>query len=191
MRLDLELWVKFLSSPQSLHRPFIDLTEKIQAEQLDWATDASRNNNLGAGGYCNHEWFWLKWPKDMIVKIEPSIAYLELYALTVSIMLWLKNFKGRRIIVLCDNQSVVYMINKNTSHCKHCLKLIRMIVLESMTCNARVFAKYVNTKQNYYADLLSRNKIQKFKNIALLNEKPFNEHETPIPDELWPISKIW
>ena len=44
-------------------------------------------------------------------KFKPSIEYLELYAVTAAVLTWIHQFKNRRIILFCDNQSVVDMIN--------------------------------------------------------------------------------
>ena len=70
---------------------------------------------------------------------------------------------NQRIVLFCDNQAVVSMINNNTSSCKNCLVLIRMLVLHSMKLNTRVFARYVSSRANKNADLLSRLKVQEFK----------------------------
>ena len=65
--------------------------------------------------------------------------------------------------------------------------LIRLLVLESLKKNARVFAKYVKLKENGLADSLSRLDIKRFRSLG-----PQMELEsTAIPCEIWPIWKIW
>ena len=115
MKLDLKLWRTFLYQPEAYSRPFIDLNGIKTAKQLNFYTDASRNYNLGCGGCYNKEWFALQWDNQFMQLYNPSINYLELYALVVGLVLWMKNFKDERIIVYCDNMSVVHMVNKNTS----------------------------------------------------------------------------
>ena len=52
--------------------------------------------------------------------------------------------------------AVVHMINKMTSGSKHCMKLIRVLVLNGLQFNRRLSAKFVDTKSNGIADSLSR-----------------------------------
>ena len=66
--------------------------------------------------------------------------------------------------------------------------LVRILVLEQMIHNARVFCKYVKSKDNNLADHLSRMKIHLFKDEG---GDEFDETPTPIPEALWPMSKVW
>ena len=188
MRLDLEMWLKFLQSPEAYSRPFLDFTVTTTAREIDFYTDASRNPHLGVGGICQESWFIKRWDSDFILRYNPSIAYLELYGVTVGILNWLSRFQNQRIVLFCDNLSVVHMINTNTSSCPQCLKLVRVIVMESMLQNCRVFAKHVSTKANYLADCLSRLKLVSF---LKRGRGRFEKHPTPIPDQLWPMTRLW
>ena len=186
MRLDLMMWVQFINNPTIFARPFLDFDQSISAAEIDWYTDAS--SLIGCGGYNRNEWFAQVWDEQFLVDCSPSIGYLELYAVTVSVLLWLSKYKNSRIVLFCDNMSVVNMINNNSSKCRNCMVLIRLIILQSMIHNTRIYAKHVRTHLNVYADLLSRNRIAKFKTLS---KNCFNEVPNQIPTELWPLSKIW
>ena len=188
IRADLEMWLKFVQHPSIFCRPFLDFNDTVTADEILMYSDASRNFKLGAGGYCGGSWFVLKWDEYFMDRNNPSIAYLELYAVTICIVNWIHRFSNRRVILFCDNMSVVYMLNKNTSSCPKCLVLIRLIVLQSMIFNVRVFAKHVTSKQNLISDLLSRNKMQRFMEVT---EGKFDKFPTPIPVCLWPMNNIW
>ena len=95
------------------------------------------------------EWFYGQWEPGFIKKEEPSIVYLELYAVCVGVVLWAQHFENKRIQMNCDNQSVVTMVNQSTSNCKRCMYLIRMLVLTSMRYNCWVFVKYLKSKDNF------------------------------------------
>ena len=82
-------------------------------DDLNFYTDASKNKYFGAGGYCDKSWYMVFWDKYFIEKYDPSIGYLELYAVTVAVVLWIERFKNRRVAIFCDNMSVVNMINNN------------------------------------------------------------------------------
>ena len=189
MRLDLDVWQCFLQTPDVFCRPFVDFA-RICPDVTDFHTDASGNNQLGAGGHCGPNWFKLQWDETYFSHFNPSIDYLELYAVTVGIKLWLKLFKNRRITIFCDNLGVVHMINNNSSTCARCMVLIRIIVLESMTCNACVFADHVPTRKNKFADMLSRLKYQDFWAEAAKDNKKFNNEPEQLPVELWPMTKL-
>ena len=97
---------------------------------------------------------------------------------------------NRRICIFCDNESVVRMLNDNTSGCRNCMVLIRMIVLEGLTWNARIFAKHVQTRFNGLADALSRFQMHRFYSLAAKQKKNFNEQPCVIPEALLPMEKI-
>ena len=80
------------------------------------------------------------------------------------------------------------MINNASSRCKNCMVLIRMIVLEGLVCNTRIFARYVSSKDNGKADALSRFQWKRFHNLV---GQTMNVQSTPIPESLWPMEKLW
>ena len=190
LKSDLLMWKKFLSEPTVYCRPFIDFSEVLSATELDWYTDAS--GMIGCGGVCSGtEWFQLTWPANFIVRNSPSIEYLELYTVTVSVMLWTRHFMNHRICIFCDNESVVTMINSQSSSCKNCMVLVRLIVLEGLTWNVRIFAKHVRTHLNGLADALSRFQMHRFNRLAHEQQKEFSKNPCNILDKLWPMEKLW
>ena len=133
-----------------VHSP---LTSSVE---LDFYSDASASKSLGFGGIFGRHWMFGKWPHDYINDFEPSIAYLELFALTACVLAWKSELKNIPMILFCDNQSVVNMVNHTSSCCKNCMVLKRMLVLDGLVHNRRIYAKYVSTKANCRADALSR-----------------------------------
>ena len=150
-------------NPTAYARPFMDLSHVYSAEEIDLFTDASANPNLGCGGHSRNEWFYYQWNETFLLDKQPSIEYLELFGVAIGVLLWAHKYKNKRVCLFCDNISVVYMLNKNTSKCKRCMVLIRLIVLHCMVHNVRVFAKHVTTSANDLADHLSRMRIQQFR----------------------------
>ena len=187
-RMDIQMWRGFLNTPQAVPRPFMEFEEDIlTAQDIDMYSDASRNFSLGFGAYCGPEWCYEQWDKEFMQKNEPSIEYLELYAVAVAILNWLKLFKNKRICLFCDNEAVVHMINNTASKCKHCMTLLRIIVMEGMVHNVKITAKHVGTKQNGKADALSRLDLARFWKLSTnMNDKP-----SELPYEIWPMNKIW
>ena len=128
------------------------------------------------------------WDAKFIAKFKPSIEYLELFAVTAAVITWINQFKNRRIILFCDNESVVNMINYTTTTCKNCMVLIRMIVLKGLVENVRIFARHIEGAKNVYADSLSRNKIVYFKDLCVKADKAIDQEPTAA---IWPVQKIW
>ena len=188
--LDLQVWKAFLTSPESYARPFLDVNVCDNAVTLDWYTDAAKAVGKGFGRHHRDEWFYAIWEEPLLKK-DPSIGFLELYAVTVSILLWVKYYKNQRIVLFCDNESVVHMVNNQSSKCKNCMTLIRILVIECILHNVRVYAKHVRTEKNSRADSLSRGKIDLFKKLSADLGVKILEYQTPTPRIVKDISDFW
>ena len=191
LRADLEAWKSFLSHQAVFSRPFIDLDNNMSNIELDWFTDTTSNPELGMGGVCGPNWFISQWDSRFVRINKPSINYLELFALACAVYMWLPLFQNQSIIIFCDNESVVYMINSSSSKCKNCMVLIRLIVLKCLLHNVRLTAAHVQGVLNKSADLLSRLKYKEFKRYSKQQGKNFNNHPDELPPELWPMSNVW
>ena len=141
----------------------------------------------GYGAYCGKEWIALAWEKTWMKKANPSIEYLELYAVANAILLWIHKFKNARILLHCDNDSVCKMLNKSSSGCKNCMVLLRLIVLECLKHNVHITAEWISTGDNGKADALSRLDFERFWDL----DPNMNEEQLQPPSDIWPITKIW
>ena len=187
IELDLLMWLKFLDSSQSYSRNFADFSKISTAKDIQFYTDSS--GAIGCGGYCGKEWFSACWDQTFLSEEKPSIEYLELFAVTVGILNWIKLFTGQHIYLFCDNESVVKMINNKASSCRNCMVLLRIIVLEGIKQNVKINAKHVRGKDNTISDWLSRRKFKELNKNKKFST--FQKWSTPIPTQIWPISKIW
>ena len=188
---DLRLWQTFLLQPEVYSRPFMDFESMLKARNISFYTDASRNATLGCGGINEAEWFIFPWCTSTLLEINPSIAYLELYAATIGLHLWLHKYKNSRIVIFCDNMSVVHMLNSQTSHCKRCMTLIRLIVLQQLLHNTRVFAKHVPTENNILSDALSRGQMNRFYAEIRNQNRRINSTPSPVPNNLSDMRYLW
>ena len=186
---DLTMWVKFLDHPSVYCRPFMDYNLVLVATELNFFTDAS--GVVGMGGVSEQDWMMQFWDKEFLLECQPSIGYLELFALVAGVKRWIWKYKNQRVCIFCDNLSVVQMVNTTSSSCMNCMVLIHMLVLQSMIHNVRIFAKHLRSAENFLADALSRGRLDIFKEKALIAGRRFNATLTPIPDDMWLISKIW
>ena len=189
---DCEIWLRFLRLSQTqasnICRPFVDFELTQTVEQLNFFTDTSRKSTFGMGAVFDNRWIVYQWNQDFIESQEPSIEFLELYALTAAILTWSADISNMRVCVFCDNESVVHMVNSTTSKCPQCMKLIRMLVLDRIIHNRRLFVKHVLSKNNGLADSLSRMQFKCFWGMA---PHSMNMFPDSICSDIYPVKKIW
>ena len=140
------------------------------------------------GVVFNNGWIFGRWEHGFIKKFKPSIEYLELFALCVGVIAWADRLKNCRVILFCDNQAVLQMVNNTTSSCKNCMHVLRLLVVNNIVHNRRIFIKYVKSADNKLADSLSRLDLNRFWREA---PDSMNRFPDAIPDSLWPLSRIW
>ena len=187
MKADLNMWLQFLNHPSAYACGFMDFSSSLIADEIAMFSDASKKKLLGYGGICGNSWLFGQWPTGFIEAEDPSIAYLELYALTATVLSWISRFANKRVILFCDNQSVVQMINTTSSTCGNCMKLMCILVLKCLKENVRVFARYIKSKDNKASDYLSRLKIKEFLDLS----NNWDGYPTETPTEIRPITKVW
>ena len=188
-KYDCHVWLKFLTSELSnvVNRPMLDLSEKAFVRDIGFYSDASAAKSLGFGSILQNQWIFRVWGRDFMEEQSPSIEYLELFTLVVGILTWQDQIRDCRIVVHCDNQAVVSMVNNITSSCPNCMHLLRILVLNGLLFNRRVFAQYIPSKQNVLSDALSRLDFARFRKWGpQMNREP--DHINP---EIWPITKVW
>ena len=166
-RTNCKVWLDFLTHHEIskvVNRPMIDIYEQTTACEISFYSDASANGKLGFGCVLNKNWLYGQWDHALMICNKPSIEYLELFAMTAGILTWEKEraLNNCRIIVFCDNQAVVNVVNNITSSCKNCMVLFRLLVLNGIVHNCRLYVKYVKSKDNGVSDALSRLQFECF-----------------------------
>ena len=176
------------ANASQLCRPFLDVHQFATSKQLNFFTDAS--GVMGYGCFFDSRWALGQWNKTFLKTSQPSIKYLELFALCTGIFMWenINELRNTRIVIFCDNQAVVNMVNNTSSSCRNCMVLLRMLVLNNLQFNRRVFVKYVKSADNILADSLSRNKLDVFRAHASSNARRLPDI---IPKKLLDATKCW
>ena len=140
-----------------------------------------------------HYWAAEKWNASFIKEKEPSIDFLELFALTAGLLMWSDDMdiKDKHVTIFCDNMSVVNMVNNILSSCKNCMFLLRKIMKNSLLKNYGVFVHHVGTKQNDLADTLSRGQYDRFWRICREKSKVMSRYPCAMPTEIWSPENYW
>ncbi|CAC5360218.1 unnamed protein product [Mytilus coruscus] len=152
-RDDMAMWFKFLSQWNGIS--FFISDNVINASDFHLFTDAS--SAIAYGGYFKKRWFQGIWPDDFIRPDEESfsIAYLELYPIVISAILWGHEWSTKRILFHCDNIMSNVIMN-----------LVRRLTWCAAKVNFVVHAVHVPGKENNIADALSRSQMKRFRQLA-------------------------
>ena len=191
-KFDAEVWLQFLSMDLStvVNRPMIDLAKQpVPPADLNFYSDASANPELGFGCiYNNCCWIGEQWKPNFINSVKPSIEYLELYALCAGVFTWEYELRNLRMLVHCDNEAVVSMINNQSSSCVRCTYLLRILTLKCLQFSRRIFAQHVLGKRNVAADTISRRQWRHFHQVVPNTMKPIPDR---VSRKVWPLSRLW
>ena len=165
-KADCAVWLEFLQNSElsrCITKPMVDIDIFQTSKQISYYSDASAGPLLGYGCVFDTKWLYGRWPEGFIKTYKPSIEFLELYALCTGLFTWQNYLRDTRIIIFCDNQAVVSMVNNLTSSCKQCMYLIRLLVLNGLKNNLRVSVHYIKSKDNVLPDALSRIQMERFR----------------------------
>lgn len=173
VREDLNVWFALLRA--QFEKPFRILT----SHDSTWpplCTDAS--TSVGFGAVWGRQWFFGTWPQGKKV----NIAVLELYPITLALLLLDETVSDTVLNVITDNQALVSVLNHLYTKDATLARLLRPVAEVCLKKNIKIVAQHVAGKLNRGPDLLSRGKLLEFHaEFPLLNPSPVH-----IPDDLLP-----
>ena len=139
---DLQWWNAFLDTFNGKcaffdERPIIDLQ-----------TDACQ---VGAGAFFRGDWAYWNFYVDLPTLASLHINYKECLCIVLAALCWAPQWQNKRILVLCDNQAAVAMINKGSTKNTQMMAFLRILFWLSASYNFRITAKYLSGKDNCLA----------------------------------------
>ena len=160
-RLDILWWKVLLQGWNG--KSLILYREDTPALDLGLFTDAS--GLIGWGAFYGKEGRWIqgRWEGEVS---HYSIEYKELYAVVAACSTWGHLWSRLRIVLHCDNASVVACLNSGTSKSPAVMTLLRSLFLVCSKHNFAISAQHVAGKVNLIADALSRGLLQVFRQRA-------------------------
>ena len=178
-RADLQLWNTFLEKYNGC--TLLTNDRFVTSISLKLFTDASGSKGFG----CTHMNSWTYGEFPTSAKCH-HINVLELYPIALAVSLFGQTWTNKNILFTCDNLSVVFCLNKQSSKDSVMMRLIRIIVLKSLQHNFCFRAKHIKTTENTVCDLLSRLQVQQAREAApYLDPQPL-----PIPLDLSPLTLL-
>ena len=147
-RKDINAWRTFL----------VHFNGKTMCLPNNWISSNSVNLHTDASGfgyaavYGSH-WLQGRFPEEWK---NTNIAVKELLPIVLAVRLWGNIMSNSRMLFFSDNQSVVHIINSQSSKDPMLMQLIRELVVATMSSNIEFRAKHIPGKYNVIPDLLSR-----------------------------------
>ncbi|KAI8514849.1 hypothetical protein Bbelb_074400 [Branchiostoma belcheri] len=150
-RKDLHWWSTFLPSYNG-----VSLLPQAGWSEPDaiFSSDACLS---GCGGFLHEtgEYFHAVFP-DSLLESQPCINSLELLSILVCARLWGKCWAGRRIVVMCDNEVSVTVLNSGRSRAPFLQSCLRNLWLCAANGDFELRAIHIPGLDNRIADHLSR-----------------------------------
>ena len=150
-RKDLLWWKEFL--PQYNGISMMALENWSLPDEIV-ATDACLK---GCGGwYCEQgEFFHTEFP-DYILRKDLSINALELLTIVVAAKIWGRHWKGKRIVVHCDNEVSVSVMDTGRSHSAFLQSCLRELEFAAVRWEFEIRGNHIPGIENRIPDALSR-----------------------------------
>lgn len=149
VKKDLIWWDRFL--------PFYNGVSIMEFE--NWskpdAIFSSDSSLTACGGFWNGCYFHAEFPEN-IIEQNFHISVLEILSIIICLKLWGKNFRGQRIVVYCDCQSVCQIINSGKSKSEILQDSLREICFLAACNEFELRAQHLSSKENRISDILSR-----------------------------------
>ena len=134
----------------------------------------------GLGAVCMNQVHAMKIPVHLH---NYSIVHLEMLNILVTIRVWKTFFKNKRIIIKCNNQAWVSVLNSGRSYDLTLCAIARNIMMETATNDVDLQIVHILGVNNKIADILSRWYITKDPNITLKQLLP-NPERLFLPESI-------
>ncbi|KAM8945815.1 uncharacterized protein RCH25_049154 [Pelodytes ibericus] len=179
-RADLMVWDSFL---RTFNGRSLIIDRAITNKDLNLWTDAS--GSVGFGAIFEKKWCWASWPRKWFQSgWVKNLAFLELFPIVVSVILWGPCFENKKVRFWCDNLGVVQAINNGSASSPPVIRLLKELVLICLQRNLLVQAVHVPGIKNDVADSLSRQQWERFRLLA----PGVDGEATPVPQWIWGIA---
>ena len=154
-RADITWWHVFISRWNGVSM----LWDQQRQSTPDVRVVSDASGNWGCGALSLPKWFALEWPSELQ---SASIQIKELIPAVIAAALFGKEWKGKVVLFMIDNLSVVEIIRSTYSKEPHLMHLIRLLVFFASLHDFWFCADHIPGQENVLADAISRNRANFF-----------------------------
>ena len=154
-RSDLLWWSSFMETWNGISM----IPESQGHSPIEMWTDASGSYGCGAISTHLRLWIQLQWPSRShfgFNSTDQSILWKELVPIVIACAVWARYWRGRAVIVHCDNTGAVAVVNSGYSRESPIMHLLRCLFFIRATYQFSLYAVHISGSQNSWADALSR-----------------------------------
>ena len=170
-RSDLMWWHSFLESWNGVSMM------RSQGAEPDHHLISDASGRFGCGAFWDCQWLQYQWPDGLE---SWSIAVKELVPIVMACALWGRKWQGSSILIHCDNEAVVSVVNAGCARETNLMHLLRCIFFVAAQFELTLTAAHIPGKDNTAADAISRNNLPLFHSqVPLAAREP-----SPIPAAL-------
>ena len=186
IRRDLSWWKLFLHEYNG--KSIMWMEQRLVMDEV-FATDSCLT---GAGGFCSGSCFHTTFP-EVVYSWQKCvhIAHFELLAILLAVRAWSRLIVGKKMVVGCDNQAVVAVVNTGRSRDQLLQRLLRELVYELAMADSEIYLVYVESKMNVLPDILSRMGTDKIYEQKFLQMKKPDWQETVITEDMFQLHSHW
>ena len=151
-REDLNWWDRFLDDWNGKEVVYDGQVLSVASLQID------ASKSFGAGAFFEGDVISRKWKKE-----EGHINTLEVFPMLLAARKWGELWRGKVVLIQCDNTSAVAAFQKGSSPNEKVMKWLRELFWLSAKGGFEVKAMHIEGRNNVLADLLSRGRMEEFK----------------------------
>ena len=159
-KLDIKWWLDCMQSHNGI--AWID-DSWCHSKALFLQTDAS---NQAASAIFGTDWVVAQFSGTNSWMLNKTIAWRELYAIVMGIATFGPYMSNQYVAMYTDNKAIQYCINSGVCKDPSIMSLIRALYLYVTRYSIRYRAFFVSTVDNGPADSLSRNQIERFRQLC-------------------------
>ena len=158
-RADITWWQTYL--PGWNGRCLIPDLTWTKSPEFQLFTDAS--GLLGFGIYYQGHWLNGRWTSEQSAM---SLTWKELFPIALACRVWGNEWTRRKLLVHCDNASVVSVMASGTARDPFVMHLVRDIFFTAAKGQFIIFVQHIFGVDNGLADSLSRLQEDRFRKLA-------------------------
>ncbi|MCP3925711.1 MAG: hypothetical protein GY714_24345, partial [Desulfobacterales bacterium] len=168
MKKDFFFWNKYLE-----HAKDVALHDILKIHTYKYIIESDASTGYGLGAFMPPKFIMLPTPTEFKGK---NIAVLEILAITLAISTFLGELRNSAFVIRIDNTVAAYGLRDWSSKNKEVMDHIRLVAILAIENNLRFYVEWIPTNENSVADAISRNKLSKFKELAMLRGQSPNVH---------------